>query len=438
MTDKYRYVYHPEEKYFVRAIGISINEIPENSTFVSPRVLNTSWGGIEPEKRFFDLVQDYYHPSASAVYNPIVSSPYLPDLFGNDPKPNAVFVNNYWTGEDWEIRNTPLADEIAKENEIVQSLLYDFFLVEKIEREKIYYILLHKKEGYETLVTSTDTEWNKELYVSDIRAIIDFIEFEFEVNEYSEPPSGNIYYYKYDSDGKYSGVIEAELHYTEKRWPNPLPENATEIAPPFKLKPPLNSTFFYWNGSDWEIRNTSVAKKLATESAIVNSLITNDGYVLVDRKKSKYKGIKIGYWYILWKKEKDSYSVVHSLDKEYFKEDFSTYDHALFEINAIETDNFNANPDEPITQEEIQESQERWSSYEAEQKTLLNETTTNELETLTQNIIDEWEAKKQDAYYWKDYYIQNMKMIADRNFEEDKFFYEIKARVAKEMAYEKS
>lgn len=438
MTDiGYRFLYHPEEKHFLKAVGVTVDGIPENSVIIPPRIINSSWSGHEPDKRFLDLEIDYYHPAAGNVYQQIASGAYLPGFFGNDPKPEDCLVNNYWNGEDWELRNTPLGISIAKENPIVESLLNDFFLVEKIEREKTYYVLIHKIDGYETLVRNDDVQWNKELYGFDVRSIIDFIEYNFEISETNAPPSANVYYYTFAADGSYSGAIEASLSYDGERWPNPIPDGATEIPPPFSLKPPLNSTYFHWNGSGWEIRNTEVAKRIAMENAIAAGLLA-DGYMLVDRKKSLFKDIKIGHWYILWKQEGDSYTIVHSMDKEFFREDFSTYEHAIFEINAIEHENIDASPETPITQEEIQESQDRWARYEQEQKEIIKQTKESELSALPQQIIEDWEGKKQDAEYWKEYYIQNMKVMIDRNFEEDKIFYEFKARIAREMKNEKT
>jgi len=436
MIQKLRYLYDADQKHFIKSISLGeTDEIPENSTIVPPKITNLIFYYDQIEARFFDRVPVIYHP-AQGVKAPIISDPYLPDVFGMDPTYQVVFINNYWDGSEWEIRNTPLALSIAQENEIVKSLLADFFLVQKDGREqgrdKDYYILLHKKSGYATLVSEDDKEWSKELYYADVMSVIDFVDYKFEQSENNMPPDGNVYYYKINSDKSYGGYISAPLNYGENRRPNIDPENMTEVIPPFDLKPPFYSTYFYWNGSAWEIRNIDLALDRLRKCKIASDMVRNDGFVLVNIEKSYYKGFRVGYWYILWRKDVE-YTLVHTMDKKWFEEKCSTYEHALYEIALIEHDVVNGNPDEPITAEELEDSKARWEQYlENEKKTLVSNID-SEKETLSTSIEEEWNEKVYINDDLGKYYIEEMKKLVDRNFEEDKFFYYVKTKIERRI-----
>ncbi len=436
MSDvKFRYLYHPETKHFLKAIGIdSIQVIPANSTILCPYRMNVPW---YPKKMRFNDPEITELPNVNSH-----EDGFSPDLTGDNGR--VFFVNNYWTGEDWEIRNTPYAWNIAQENTIVKDLMENqgFFLVQKvepIETGRTYYILMDKDEGYETLVSSEDKEWSKELYQNAALSAISFIEFEEEQNEFSIPPDGNVYYFEFDENGKYVGAIKAELHYTEKRWPNPKPDRATEVAPPFDKKPPYNSVYFWWNGTEWKMKNAANALGKAKENKIVWDLV-GQGYVLVNMKKSYFKGYRIGEWYILYTQEKDEYTIVHTLDKEFLGDQHSTYQQSEHEIAVIEGKQSQGSSEEPITEEEIQESIARWNRYEEKQREGLDQALTP-LQEVAEKAKEDWENKIQEEQERARYYVEGMKSLTDKNFEEDKFYYLIKAnfmrfmeKVAKEKA----
>lgn len=438
---KFRYLYHPDEKYFIKAIELEdIDQIAENSTGIPPKIPNYSFNSSSPYLRYImDKTANPYSGAEEITETPITSDTYLPNFLGSFPTYSDVFINNYWLGEDWEIRNTPLAFQVAQENEIVRNLMDNgFFLVEKQGkeqgREQNYYILLHKENGYETLVAENDKEWSKELYYAGVLSAIDFVSYEFEKTPNNQPPDANVYYYAFDQDGRLGEIINAPLEYGEQRRPNPDPSRMTEVMPDFNDKPPLNSTDFFWNKEKnvWEIKNTIEALSIARKYPIVWDMVQNKGFVLVDVKKSYYKGLRIGVWCILWNKENE-YTIVHSLDKEWFKEKYVSYDHAVYEILLIENNITQANPDEPITKDEIEESIVRWNRYKENENSALDSQIQKENETLLEDIEREWNEKIESAKDWSGYYIENMKQLIDRNFEEDKIFYYLKARFIKNM-----